>query len=143
MPFREAVADLWEFDCTLRAIPTNGVVNPQTGRLVMGGGVALQARQLFPTLDLELGRLVRAEGNIPFILRKYQVLSFPTKHHFKHPSLLSLIDQSCRLVVELVEPEDVVAMPWPGCGLGGLTPSQVRPLLENVLDDRFVLLSQP
>ena len=35
---------------------------------------------------------------------------------------------------------DRVALPRPGCGAGGLEWDRVRPLLANILDDRFTIV---
>ena len=36
-----------------------------------------------------------------------------------------------------------VALPQPGCGLGGLKWAEVGPVLGQLLDDRFIILDFP
>jgi hypothetical protein len=147
MSFVETVADLWTFEADWRVVFTNGIVHPKTGRLVMGAGNALQAKQRHKDVDLILGRLVRLHGNKVFILRALHLISLPTKEHFKNPSTLERVEQSLRELHRLFDcPErrqHTVVMGWPGCGLGGLRREDVRPLLGRFLDERFTLVSPP
>lgn len=57
---------------------------------------------------------------------------------------LPLIERSARQLVVLVDRLHLteVALPRPGCGAGELTWQQVRVVLENILDDRFTILTK-
>ena len=69
----------------------------------------------------------------------------PTKNDWRDKSDLSLIERSALELQGLSIfdfPEDCdIFMPMPGCSNGGLDyKTQVRPILKNILDDRFVVL---
>lgn len=138
---KEVKADLWTYLADFRCVTTNGVVNSK-GELVMGKGVALQAKKLFPHLPKQLGRWVKERGNTPLILLFERLISFPTKHHWKDKSDLDLIIASAKIIAKIVTAMgiEVVALPRPGCGNGGLDwESEVKPAIADILDDRFVV----
>lgn len=129
-------------------ITTNGVVK-KDGKAVMGAGIARQANVRY-SLDEELGKHLSSSGNVPYIFTKKGIknahlISFPTKHHWKEPSDLALIKRSAELLVELVDRHDIrrCFLVPPGCGLGNLNwEIQVKPILEDILDNRFVVVFQ-
>ncbi len=112
------------------AVLTNGVVT--NGNLVMGRGQALEAKTLMPELPYYLGEWVSRMGNVPRIIDRFHVVSFPTKQHFKDPSTLEFISQSWndltiewsifhnRILQETGQNIGPLYIPPPGCGLGGL-----------------------
>ncbi len=122
---------------------TNGIVK-SNGKLVMGAGNAKQFRDFFPGLDLDLGQKVSTYGNQPFLVYKKgnAICSFPTKHHYKDPADLDLIEASAKSLVKIASSRYLtrVALPAPGVGKGGLSwKNQVYPLLKPILDDRFII----
>lgn len=140
---RVVVADLWTYPADFRVVTTNGVITPRG--LVMGAGVALQAKQRFPGLPVKLARLVLQHGNRVFVCHAERVISFPTKRHWREPSCLDLIRQSAEQLVQVVDRFAIatVALPPPGCGNGGLNWPVVRPILSRLFDDRFVITQAP
>jgi hypothetical protein len=134
--------DLWTYrrpGC-LVVIPTNMQVK-QNGLAVMGGGLAKQAADRYPTLPGHYGNCLRA--GIPRTLFKLcGLLLLPTKDHWRDPSDLELIRVGCEWLIASTSPNTQVALPQLGCGLGGLDwETQVRPILEEILtDDRFVVV---
>jgi O-acetyl-ADP-ribose deacetylase (regulator of RNase III) len=138
---REERGDLWSYPAEYRCVTTNGVV--LRGQLVMGKGVALQAKKLYPDLPFTLGVWVKRYGNRPFRCRKEGIITFPTKHDWHDDSSLSLILASARAIVEMVNKFGIqsVALPRPGCGNGNLSWQEVGPALAEILDDRFVVLT--
>ena len=143
---REAVGDLWTYQCNARCVNTNGIVK-RDGSLVMGRGIALEAAQRYPDLPKMLGRCVRAQGNLVFSVwpegSDAAIVSFPTKYHWSEGSKLDLIERSAHRLLALTNEMkwNVVVLPWPGCGNGGLKPIDVRPVIGPILDDRFVVLT--
>ena len=65
---KELIQDIWEVKCDFLCITTNGIVK-KDGRLVMGAGIAKEARDrcVDINLDLYLGSLVTEHGNHVFM----------------------------------------------------------------------------
>ena len=98
------------FDPTLGAdaicVTTNGIVKAN-GELVMGAGIAKQFAERYPGLALYLGIRVTHKGNQVIGTRpegagSIWVFSFPTKHHWRDQSDITLIQQSAKDLVRLV-----------------------------------------
>jgi hypothetical protein len=133
-------------------VTTNGII--YNGRAVMGAGIAGAVSAQWPSVEVTLAQKMAAGGNVPHLLGYFddhlnlvkgpslkQLWSFPTKHHFKDPSPLELVLNSARLLVEAVGDADIeIAIPRPGCGLGGLDWEDVRVDLKKILDDRFIVI---
>ena len=140
----EVVGNIWNYPAVWCCIPTCGVVNSKK-ELVMGAGLALQAKRRFPEMPAMLGEHVGRFGNVPKMLFDQKLISFPTKDHWKDSSSVSLIRAGAGwLWAMLRESEDVIALPRVGCGLGNLDwHTQVKPILEERLpSDRFVVISE-
>jgi O-acetyl-ADP-ribose deacetylase (regulator of RNase III) len=139
---KEQMGDLWAYPAEYRVVPTNGTLDAR-GRLVMGAGVAREARRRFPGLPEVLGAWVARYGNRPFRLLNEGLLTFPTKFDWRDKASLELVRASAVLLAEMVDKWGIksVAMPRVGCGLGGLSWGSVSPILSPVLADRFVVLN--
>lgn len=139
----EIVGDIWSSSIQYKCVTTNGVLR-NNGELVMGAGIALQAKQRFPELPARLGKNVSMFGNKPFIFHDIGIISFPTKHHWKDKSDIGLIRQSAEHIVGFVKALSIkeVALTRCGCGLGGLVWSNVKSVLEPILDDRFKVYNE-
>lgn len=141
---KEIVADIWEIDeAVWRVIPTNGTVKAN-GAGIMGKGVALQALERYPSLDIALGRLIKAVGTSVGVLSLEQrLIAFPVKYQWYQPAKLELIACSCRELIELADAYKMhtVVLPRVGCGNGQLLYSDVRPILLEMLDNRFVAVT--
>lgn len=108
----------------------------------MGRGVARQAAALFQDLPAILGALITEKGNHCHYLG-YNIVSFPVEHSpFEIPDL-RLIEQSARELAILADQQgwQKVVVPRPGCGGGGLSWKDVRPILERHLDERFLVIT--
>jgi hypothetical protein len=73
----------------------------------------------------------------------YHLISFPTKEHWRDPSILKLIERSAEELLGLAAAFNFtnVLIPRPGCGAGQLSWDDVRPVLDGILDDRFVAVT--
>lgn len=143
---REQTLNIWTVRDNPKAvigITTNGTVK-SNGALVMGRGVAQQARDLYEGLDLRLGRLVGTEGNRVFLLSYPRFFTFPVKHHWKDKADLALIERSAEQLFDLASSYRTLTfyLPRPGCGNGRLRYEQVRPLLIG-LPDNVVVVNWP
>ena len=130
---------------------TNGVVK-KDGRAVLGAGIAKEANALFHVDEL-LGKYLKEYGNRPFYMgrfyrndtdgvrREMSLASFPTKHHWREKSDITLITKSAIHLVEMADKFGwtKIYMPPVGCGLGQLNFNcTVKPVLQGILDDRFI-----
>lgn len=143
----EIVGNFWDVYKNYDAIvvTTNGILK-QDGSLVMGAGIAKDFAIKFPDVPASFGRLVKKYGNRCYILLAHSpaIISFPTKHHWKDPSDPDLIKSSAELLSTLVEVNNFkkALLPRPGCGMGGLSWSDVKPVLSEFLDERFDIITQ-
>jgi len=124
---------------------------------VMGRGIALQFRKAFPenfklyksvcdAEQLNPGQVLVCDLN-RFENPRY-IINFPTKKHWKGKSRIGDIESGLKALVDEIKKRSIqsIAIPPLGCGLGGLSWGQVRPLIEKafeVLHDVKVLLYEP
>jgi len=127
------------------------LVNPTNCRAVMGAGLALQFARNFPGIELWYKGIQKSSGLMPGDLYIYSdnpsVLCFPTKDHWKQESKLSYIYEGLENLLGVVDlahndPEsyglfffETIAFPRLGCGLGGLQWEEVKPVMEQYLDN--------
>lgn len=141
---KEVFGNLWDFDGIL-CITTNGTLR-KDGACVMGRGVARQAMQLYPKLPKELGGFLKLFGNRIFFFQTAQhtLLTFPVKHNWWEKADLQLITQSVKELQELSSRmgNPIIYLPRPGCGNGGRTWEEVKPLV-SVLPDNVYIVGWP
>lgn len=138
----EGTGNIWDYSGrSIIAITTNGSLT-KDGRAVLGRGVARQAALRFPCLTENLGRQMAAHGNHVFKL-DHGLVSFPVEETAWSQPDLQIIANSAQELAALTTAEgwQLVVVPRPGCGGGGLLWRDVKPLLEKTLDDRFLLIS--
>lgn len=138
--------DIWDFHAQGKwiCIPTNGVVKAD-GTLVMGKGLALEAARRYPQLRTIWGSAVRDFGNIPAPAWSLKILSFPTKHHWRDPADLDLIEESARDLMRFLwfnEDIEEIYLPRPGVGCGGLSWDVVKPVLDRIVDKRVIVVTK-
>ncbi len=131
---------------------SNGVIR-KDGRLVMGAGVAKAFRDRFSYLDAEAAKCVETNGNCCQLIgdwntgnRLIPIVAFPTKHHWRNPSDIKLIEKSVNELIVLADTNGwkTIYLPAPGVSNGGLSwENEVKPLLIKKLDDRFIITFLP
>lgn len=138
----EVFGNLWTYPTEWRVITTNGFVK-KDGNCVMGRGCAKEASDKYPELSYELGRQIKAFGNRVFGFPRYNIITMPVKRAWWEPASLDLILQSTQDLVLTVDKLklDKIVMPRPGCGNGKLHWKDVRPILQEHLDDRFHVIT--
>jgi hypothetical protein len=131
--------NLWKFHTPSNwiVVPTNGAIR-KDGACVMGRGVALQAKKRYGTLPYELGQKLRETGNNVYTFKDYGLLTFPVKHKWFESADLSLIEQSVKQLLYVVDRP--IYLPMVGCGNGKLSWKVVKPLLETYFDDSFTVV---
>jgi hypothetical protein len=140
----EITGNIWDYHATsIIAMTTNGHVT-RTGKAVMGRGVAAQAAKRFSSLPERLGLAIVQKGNHVHFLGE-NLVSFPVEHSPLEVPDLHLIERSARELVALAGEQGwpSIIVPRPGCGGGGLSWDEVRPLLAACFDDRFTVISAP
>ena len=76
----------------------------------------------------------------------YHVFTMPTKNNWRDKSDSALIKRSAEELVKLCDENDIKRcfLPCPGCTNGQLDyQKDVKPILESVLDDRFIVVGGP
>ena len=125
--------DIWEYPADYICLTTNGSIR-RDGAAVMGRGVALQSRQRVVGIEHLLGACIKEFGlHTYFIDERY--LAFPVKHHWYERADLLLIQKSAwelNLITGKLHQKSIFVLPRPGCGNGGLSWDEVRPVLESV-----------
>ena len=132
--------DLWEYPADWRAITTNGSINSK-GLAVMGRGCALEAKKRFPGLQGSLAYNLKLGGNHIFMFPEYKIITFPVKHQWFEKADINLITRSAEELRSNWEDPWIIAMPRPGCGNGGLSWADVRPVIVDILPDNVTILS--
>jgi O-acetyl-ADP-ribose deacetylase (regulator of RNase III) len=130
--------DLFESGC-------EALVNPVNCRGVMGKGIALQFKERFPAYFKEYHLACRDNqlwpGLVCFHYNKAKtnpqvIISFPTKDHWKNKSELRFIKKGLdNLAVHVAGCKiKSVAVPALGCGEGGLSFKEVKPLMVTAFE---------
>ncbi len=122
--------------------PAQVLVNTVNTVGVMGKGIALEFKQIYPDMFEEYRKLCEQRklriGTLHLFRTPHKwVLNFPTKEHWRQPSRVEYIEAGLRTFVRIYAEAGInsVAFPPLGCGNGQLDfESQVRPLLEKYLN---------
>jgi len=120
-------------------IPTNGFVK-NDGEAVMGAGLALQCKRIYPKMPAMLGQMLIKHGNNVFLfthaIPKGSFYTFPVKHNWWEKADVKLIEKSCDQLVEeyLHSVVGPVYLPMVGCGNGQLSWGVVEKILDAKLD---------
>ena len=139
---KEVKGDLWSYDGRkgfIICVTTNGFrKNDGTG--VMGAGTAKQAAERYPELPRLLGGSLQSRGNVVSRLTQ-TIISFPVKHEWMEDGDLKLIRKSTKKLKAIAElnPKIKFVLPRPGCGSGRLEWGQVKPIMEKLPDNVFVI----
>ena len=133
-------------------IPTNIGWRDSDGHAVMGRGLAMQAKRRYPALPAWYGDLCRRFKGETGVCMYHELILFPVKplcvpapwRSWMGPATVSLIARSLSQLVMYspAEPRNFL-LPTVGCGNGGLTLAEVRPLLDKYLgarDDMILVL---
>lgn len=131
--------DMWSVfhDTDVFMITTNPI-RRNDGAVVMGRGIALEAKTRFPTLPYDFGQALEEQeynvGPIGWYSNK-PIWYFMVKDHWRNQASIDIIRAS---VAQLQEVLDLsmhrVDLNFPGIGNGHLGREQVLPLLQELPD---------
>ena len=123
---------------------TQALVNTVNTVGVMGKGIALQFKELFPYNNkvyikackdgtLDIGKLLIVKEST--LEREIIIVNFPTKRDWKQRSAYSFIEKGLQSLVEELKKGTIksIAIPPLGCGNGGLDWAKVKPMMEQYL----------
>jgi O-acetyl-ADP-ribose deacetylase (regulator of RNase III) len=118
------------------------LVNPVNCKGVMGAGLALEFKKRFPDMYkyyrwLCEGQMLKL-GHVDFCPQLENnpiIVLFPTKYNWAEKSRLATIGNGMEDFVRQMRlfPDKSIALPALGCGLGGLSPKRVLPLMVEKL----------
>lgn len=116
------------------------LVNPVNTQGVMGKGLALAFKDRFPKMFAAYTEQCRRGTLIPGKLMLYKkedpwVLIFPTKIQVYRKSELSYIESGLQKFCATYKERGITSIAFPalGCGEGGLSWTDVRPVMEKYL----------
>ena len=124
---------------------TDALVNTVNCVGVMGRGIALQFKRMFPKNFKAYAAQCKREKMQPgrvFVFETGQMLSpryiinFPTKRHWRGKSRIEDIESGLASLAKEIRERDIhsIAIPPLGSGLGGLDWSEVRVLIQAALE---------
>lgn len=139
----------------LLAAEVDALVNTVNTEGVMGKGLALQFKKAFPenfaTYEEACKAGEVAPGRMHIVQRLASprfIINFPTKKHWRHPSKIEYVRDGLRDLVQQVQKLGIksIAIPPLGCGNGGLSWADVKPLIVRAFEgagDVRVVLFEP
>jgi O-acetyl-ADP-ribose deacetylase (regulator of RNase III) len=136
---------------------TESLVNTVNCVGVMGKGIALRFKQVFPENfkqykkvcdmhEMQPGRMFTfSTGNL---INPRYIINFPTKRHWRDKSRLEDIELGLSALIAEIQRLNIqsIAIPPLGCGNGGLDWTVVKPLIFKAFEsspDVRVLLFEP
>lgn len=139
---KEITGNLWDYyqkPDHIICLTTNGFVK-QDGTAVMGRGCAKEATERVPGIARKLASFLKQGGNHVFWLTT-EIVSFPVKHNWWEQADRDLIIRSrtelCDFAIH--NKNYTFILPRPGCGNGRLKWEDVKPLLEVLPDNVWVI----
>ena len=130
-------------DISLFDSPAQTLINTVNTVGVMGKGIALVFKHLYPEMYQEYRKLCEEHNFSVGMLYIYRtpnkiVVNFPTKTHWRNPSRLDYIEAGLKKFVDRYQDYGISSVSFPqlGCGNGELDwQKQVQPLIEKYLKD--------
>jgi len=126
--------------------PAEAIVNTVNTVGVMGKGIALMFKEVFPDnyhryeeackrKEVRIGGMFVTE-NLALEGPRW-LINFPTKQHWRQPTKLQWVIDGLQDLRRVIEKNGIrsVAVPPLGCGNGGLEWADVRPEIERALGD--------
>jgi len=125
--------------------PAEALVNTVNTRGVMGKGLALQFKKIFPLNtrryeeackdgSIDIGKILVVRDHSPTTGDKV-IINFPTKKDWRRPSEYSYIESGLKDLIKVIREENIksIAVPPLGAGNGGLDWQVVKQMVERHL----------
>ncbi len=123
----------------------DAVINTVNCEGVMGKGLALMFKNECPEMFNSYKKACMSNapirlqiGNLhTYKVNEYEIINFPTKDKWRNPSLINYIEMGLITLYNYLKSSDIksIAIPPLGCGNGGLSYSDVKPMIINTLSD--------
>lgn len=123
----------------------DAIVNPCNTVGIMGAGLALKFKNLYPTMFEEYRNICKSKnlqiGKLHIYINRFSmpkyIVNFPTKNHWKDDSKLEYIETGLQKLVEFINNYNIktIVIPALGCGLGNLDFEDVTNLILKYLKD--------
>lgn len=130
---RRIQGDLFKSKCQV-------IVNPVNCVGVMGKGLALEFKNRFPEMYEDYAHQCAIRKLKPGVLHLWKnsepwILNFPTKDHWKYPSLIEYIEYGFEAFCNSYAEHCITSIAFPelGTGLGGLLRDNVREMMDLFL----------
>ncbi|MGB2984481.1 MAG: ADP-ribose-binding protein [Phycisphaerae bacterium] len=133
---KEKVCNLWLEPADYRSIPASGALNSD-GTAVMDSGPALEAKQRFSDLEIDLGRLLASRGNHVHLIRP-GLVSFPIKQFRWSGVSLEIVERSAHELCTLVGDAKTL-LPRPTGAEAGTAWEEVAKVLAFLPDNILVI----
>ena len=127
--------DVYE-EADVFVITTNSYIT-QKNKLVMGRGIAREARDRFPGIDKRLAKSIPHMETYGLCADpETGIVGFQVKHHYRNKAKLKLVRYSSALLSGIASEYSSLSihLNYPGIGNGGLKTKQVLPYIKD-LDD--------
>ena len=164
-----AKGNLFQLPCDALCITTNGFVKAN-GECVMGKGCAKQLVTYYPQAPRLLGQRIKQNGNVVqcFMHAGVPIIAFPVKpisavfdgtNAVAHMAIkfklgdtipgwackadINIIIESANQLRAIADRDNLtnIILPYAGCGAGELDWTDVYPILNSILDDRFTAVT--
>jgi len=138
--------NMWDaFGQGIFMITTNPIVR-KDGAVVMGRGIALEAKTRFPELPFLFGERLQENGGKPFIdyichCGNTPIWYFMVKDHWREPAKKEIIQKSVEELSNWITQENLnlrIDLNFPGIGNGGLAREEVLPIIQQLPDNVHV-----
>lgn len=130
--------DMWSvFNTAKIFMITTNPIRRKDGAVVMGRGIAREAKERFPDLPYHFGRRLESNGNQFVGCISDPIWYFMVKDHWAQPAKLEIIDASVEDCLYKFNEFDGmrVDLNFPGIGNGQLSREDVLPLMERLPDN--------
>ena len=126
-------------------ITTNSILNTK-GELVMGAGIALEAKKRFPQLPKIYGNKIDKLGLFGkdyYLLQHINLIAFQTKRHYEDKSPIELVKRSTQRLKFLATlfDDSIFGLPFPAVQNGGLSKDVVLPII-NCLPNNVIVFEK-